>query len=33
MDTNVIYCGDNRDTLTKYVPEKSVDLVHGVSPR
>ncbi len=28
MQTEVIYCGDNLDTLPKYIPDESVDLVY-----
>jgi len=28
MDTNVIYCGDNLEVLSKYVPPESVDLIY-----
>lgn len=28
MDSNVIYCGDNLEVLTKYVPDESVDLIY-----
>lgn len=28
MDTNVLYCGDNRDTLRPYIKDESVDLVY-----
>lgn len=28
MQTNVIYCGDNLEVLSKYIPEESVDLIY-----
>lgn len=28
MPDNVIYCGDNLETLTKYIPDESVDLIY-----
>jgi len=28
IDTNIIYCGDNLEVLSKYIPEESVDLVY-----
>jgi len=28
MDTNVIYCGDNLEVLSKYLPDESVDLIY-----
>jgi len=28
MDTNIIYCGDNLEVLSKYIPENSIDLIY-----
>jgi DNA modification methylase len=28
VDTNVIYCGDNLEVLTKYIPDESADLIY-----
>src|SRR4030042_3725648 len=28
MDTNVIYCGDNLEVLSKYIPDESIDLIY-----
>lgn len=28
MNTNIIYCGDNLEVLSKYIPDESVDLIY-----
>jgi len=28
LDTNIIYCGDNLEVLSKYVPDESIDLIY-----
>ncbi|OGO19583.1 MAG: hypothetical protein A2Z15_07600, partial [Chloroflexi bacterium RBG_16_50_11] len=28
MDTNIIYCGDNLEVLSKYIPDVSIDLIY-----